>query len=84
MQNYYFSLGEYCATAHQIRRCTNNNEAFFFDWLVTRGNSFDFMGRSNDAFLQSMGWELVDGGIRLLDRYSGLLFQHEFKTTAGG
>lgn len=31
-----------------------------------------------------MGWELVDGGIRLLDRYSGLLFQHEFKTTAGG
>jgi hypothetical protein len=82
-KNSYFSVGEYCATAHQIRRCTRNSEAYFFDWLVTRDNSFDFLCRSNGAFLQSMGWELVDGGIRLLDRYSGLVFQHEFKTSGG-
>jgi hypothetical protein len=84
MENTYFSSGEFCATAHQIRRHTKNQDAYFFDWLVTPSHSFDFMSRSNDGFLQPMGWDIVDRGIRLLDSYSGLLFQHEFECFGGG
>lgn len=82
-RNIYFSAGEFCSTAHQIRRYTQNHEAYFFDWLITQDTSFDFLGRPNDEFLRPMNWEIIDNGIRLLDRYSGLAFQHEFKTIAG-
>ncbi len=79
MRNAYFSAGEACATAFQIRRCTNNEAAYFFDWLITPGESYGFIAKSNDGFLDPGNWEIVDDGLRLLDKYSGLKFQHEFK-----
>lgn len=81
--NTYFSIGEYCATAHQIRRFTSNTESFFFDWLVTRGTAFQSIRLPSQSLLRSKEWEVVDNGLRLLDRNSGLLFQHEFKTIPG-
>lgn len=79
MKNSYFSCGTWCATAHQIRRVTGNHEAYFFDWLVTRGHSYNFLLKDDKHFLKQDNWEIVDDGIRLLDKYSGLAFQHEFK-----
>lgn len=83
MQNQYFSCGAWCATAHQIRRVTANEEAYFFDWLITKGQAYDFLLKDNAEFLKHSGWQLIDDDLRLLDTYSGLAFQHEFKTING-
>lgn len=79
MKNSYFSCGTWCATAHQIRRVTRKTEAYFFDWLVTRCDSYNFLLKDDKHFLQQRNWKIIDDGIRLLDKYSGLAFQHEFK-----
>lgn len=79
MKNSYFSCGAWCGTAHQIRRVTGNCDAYFFDWLVTLGHSYNFLLMDDQHFLQQGGWEIIADGIRLLDKYSGLSFQHEFK-----
>lgn len=83
MQNQYFSCGAWCDTAHQIRRVTANEEAYFFDWLITKGQAYDFLLKENAEFLKHSGWQLIDDDLRLLDTYSGLAFQHEFKTING-
>lgn len=83
MQNQYFSCGVWCATAYQIRRVTANEEAYFFDWLITKGQAYDFLLKDNAEFLKHNGLQLIDDDLRLLDTYSGLAFQHEFKTIDG-
>lgn len=83
MQNQYFSCGVWCATAYQIRRVTANEEAYFFDWLISKGQSYDFLLKDNADFLKYDGWQLIDDDFRLLDKYSGLAFQHEFKAING-
>jgi hypothetical protein len=86
LRNRYFSVGEYCATAHQIRRVCGADEAYFFDWLVTRGDSFKVVRQpeeqGEDAPMLSGDWSVEDRGLRLLDGDSGLLFQHEFEVDA--
>ena len=82
MTNDYFSIGEFCTTALQIRRCSGRQDAFLFDWLISPGTSFDFIASGNDAFLRPDNWEVDADGLRVRDRYSGLLFQHEFPATA--
>jgi hypothetical protein len=91
MKNRYFSVGEYCGPAEQIKKITSNQEHFFFDSLVTPLEALRFMNQANDHFLAEDNWKIVDWpsdgsegentGIRLKDHYSGLLFQHEFETT---
>ncbi len=87
MKNSYFSIGEYCASAFQLRRWSGRNDAFFFDWLVTPGSAFDFIRQSSDQFLMPGNWDIVgepgNEGIRVRDKFSGLLFQHEFPTIDG-
>ncbi|MEJ6004410.1 hypothetical protein WG899_02545 [Paucibacter sp. AS339] len=88
MKNDYFSVGEFCATAFQIRRCTGVADAFFFDWLISPGTSFDVVNKLCDAMFQSGNWDVVgepgNEGIRVREQFSGLLFQHEFATNATG
>lgn len=83
----YFSIGEYCATAAQIRRVSGRQSAYFFDWLVTPGASFDFFAKPMQGFLRSGNWDIVgepgNEGIRVRDLDSQLLFQHEFPTLDG-
>ena len=83
-RNTYFSAGEYCATAHQIRRVTGMAEAYFFDWLITRDDDFRFLVAPDDELLKDDGWDIVERSIRLRDRGTGLLFQHEFERDAQG
>ncbi len=79
LKNRYFSVGEYCATAHQIRRVCGSTEAYFFDWLVTRDDSFKVVAHGQapamDVPLLAGDWSVVDRGLRLLDKGSGLLFR---------
>ena len=92
MKNRYFSVGEYCGPAEQIKRITGDQEHFFFDSLVTPLEALHFMNQANDDFLAEDNWQIVDwpsdgavainAGIRVRDSYSKLLFQHEFKTTS--
>lgn len=76
----YISAGEYCATSWQIRRHTQSNESYLFDWLVTTDANFNFLVKDDLNFLKPCGVRLVDGGISLLCDASGLLFQHDFAT----
>lgn len=78
-----YSLGEFCATAYQIRRYTGNQNAFFFDWLITHSDYFRSISLEIDTFFKSENWDIVDGGIRLRDLATGLLYQHEFPAKDG-
>jgi hypothetical protein len=70
-------------TAHQIRRLTGQNESYLFDWICTAGQSFSFLLIDDQPFLAQGNWEIVDEGLRLRDKYSGLAFQHEFGVVDG-
>jgi hypothetical protein len=74
----FISLGQYCEVAYQIRRFTKNNEAYFFDWLVTPEDSYRSILLDDSEFFKQENWEICDGGIRLRDKSTRLLFQHEF------
>ena len=76
----YFSVGEFCATAHQIRRVTGVEDAFLFDWLITHGNNVRFLTEPDDGLLVSGQWTIVDDGLRVMDLGTGWLYQHEFET----
>jgi hypothetical protein len=84
----YFSLGEYCGTAFNIRRHTLQNEAYFFDWLVTRNSALEFITKENEDFFMPGNWSLRgepgNEDIRVMDKHSGLLFQHEFPILESG
>ncbi|MEO5669710.1 MAG: hypothetical protein ABIR26_03365 [Ramlibacter sp.] len=80
----YFSVGERCATAHQIRRVTRVEDAFLFDWLITRDDSFRQLASPDENLLVSGNWTVVDEGLRLLDHGTRWLFQHEFETDSFG
>jgi len=83
----YFSIGEACCTAFQIKRHKGWREKYFFDSLVTPESSFDYFGKPSDGFLLSGNWDVTgvpgNEGIRLRDKYSGLLFQHQFPVADG-
>jgi hypothetical protein len=87
MKNRYVSIGYDCETKFQIDRCTGDEDHHLFDWIVTPENSFDFIGKDNDDFLSPGNWDIVgvpgNEGIRVRDKYSGLLFQHEFDLIDG-
>ena len=74
----FLSVGESCATAHQIRRFTQSENAFFYDWIATTDNSFKGILTKEGELLQSGNWELADDGDRLLDKANGIRYRHEF------
>jgi hypothetical protein len=88
MDNILLSIGEACGPAAQIRRYTQSKDAFFYDWLITPLRGLEFILESNDNFLASDNWEIVDfqppdsdgakGGVRVMDRFTEIRFQHEF------
>jgi hypothetical protein len=88
MKNNYIGIGAYCQTAAQIRRCTGSQDSGLFDWLVSPDQAFNFIQKEDAGFLESGNWEIVNNpenvGIRVLDKYSGLLFQHEFPLLDSG
>ncbi|HJV25562.1 MAG TPA: DUF1796 family putative cysteine peptidase [Aromatoleum sp.] len=78
-------FGVSCQTAYQIRRHTRNEQAFFFDWLITENiDAIDLIVNGFDAnlFLPET-CRVVDKGLRVLDPWSGLKFQHDFPTAEG-
>lgn len=80
----YISLGAYCKTAFQIRRFTGNDEAYFFDWLITINNHFNSLFINDDVFFMDDNWEIIpDAPFRLRDKGTGLIFQHEFNILDG-
>ena len=74
----FVSLGEACVTAYQIRRFSSSDDAFFYDWVATTGDSFKGIFVDQSEFLKSQNWEIVDGGDRLLDKATQIRFRHEF------
>lgn len=88
MKKQFFSVGEYCGTAFQIQRHSGDATAYLFNWLVTPGRAFEAIGLDDAAWLQPANWELAgepgNEGIRVRDKASGLLYQHEFPTGADG
>lgn len=68
VNTFFLSVGESCCTAHQIRRFTQSDEAFFYDWIVTTGESFKGILTDEKDFLQSGNWGLADDGDRLVDK----------------
>ena len=88
MNKVFLSIGEACGPAAQIRRYTNSDEAYFFDWLITPVRAISFIAESNDDFLIYDNWEIVDfppsdaegakGGVRVMDKFTEIRFQHEF------
>jgi hypothetical protein len=73
-----FSLGVDCQVAHQLRRATGGETAFLFDWLISRNDPYAALRSDAEAWFQPGNWEIVGDGIRLLDKGTGLEFQHEF------
>ena len=88
MTKEYFSIGEYCTTAFQIRRYHEIEDAFLYDWLVTHEDAIGSILCPDDEFLVEGFTAIVDsppvgsegslGGIRLLDLKTRLKYQHEF------
>ncbi|SMC29741.1 hypothetical protein SAMN02745857_04081 [Andreprevotia lacus DSM 23236] len=78
----YFSVGEFCETAYQIRRHTGDQAAYFFDWLVSSPASLYCMCEPMGHFLEAGRWTLCDRDTRVLDLATGLRFQHEFDVLA--
>jgi len=84
----YFSIGEYCVTAFQIRRYYEIEDAFLYDWLVTHEDAIPAILSPDNEFLVDGFTSVVDfppvgsegslGGIRVLDLKTRLKYQHEF------
>ena len=75
----FISLGTQCETAFQIKRYTRNNEAYFFDWLITRKDSYKSLFLNNNEIFKSNNWEISKDCLKVEDLSTKLLFQHEFK-----
>lgn len=79
----FISLGTLCQVAHQIRRFTREDSAFFFDWLYCRGDLWQALLRDESVLLQPGNWHIDDQGIRVVDGGSGLRFLHDFSKLPG-
>lgn len=78
----FLSLGYDCKVKAQIRAHTGDAEAYFFDWLMSPRESLDILLRSDDSLLRSGRWELVKEDTCVRDLDSGLMFMHEFPSSA--
>lgn len=78
------SLGYSCQVAYQIRRYTKKDDAFFYDWLISEHDSYKSLFVSDELIFCRNNWEITDlDGIRVLDKQTGLKYQHEFETIPG-
>jgi len=84
--HHYLSVGKYCVPAFQISQYNKKYGAFIFDWLITQVKSLEKFELMDDWFC-SENLVVVDAngdesefGIRVLDRGTNILFQHEFPT----
>jgi hypothetical protein len=80
----WISLGCSCLPKFGIRDHIAQQPTFFYDWLISDIDSlakatFSF---SKDLFLKDI--DLCDNGIRVRDLYTGLRFQHDFRTDSNG
>jgi hypothetical protein len=78
----FLSLGYDCKVKAQIRAHTGDAEAYFFDWLMSPRESLDILLRSDESLLRPGRWELVKDDTCVRDLDSGLMFMHEFPTSA--
>jgi hypothetical protein len=76
----FISLGAFCDVAAQIRRFTKDEDALFFDWLITPSDSYKAIFYEDEYFFKKNNWEIIEPQkIALLDRGTNLRFQHEFQ-----
>lgn len=93
----FFSIGSACQTAHQIRRFTKSNQAYFYDWLTSPDTSYKSIFLDDEGHFLESNCHAVDkiefsfkqnkivnrGKVHVVDDYSGLYYQHEFKVIEG-
>jgi hypothetical protein len=74
----FISLGEWCETAYQINRYMKTSEAYFFNWLITHNDTYKSIFLDDAEFFKPKNWEISEDLIRVKDKATGILFQHEF------
>lgn len=72
------SLGYDCKVAYQIRRHSGQEQAFFFDWLMTPVEGLRVMLGRDEDLLRPGRWALVKSDSTVQDLDTGLMFMHEF------
>ena len=72
------SLGYDCKVAWQIRRHSGQDQAFFFDWLMTPPDALSVLLGRDEDLLRDGRWELIKDDCCLRDLDTGLMFMHEF------
>ena len=77
------SLGNFCQTAHQIRRITGDGRASFFDWLVTPATALVRVLESGfTGVFEAGNLVITEDGHSVCDRANGLMFHHSFRKDA--
>jgi len=80
----FVSLGRTCECAHQIRRFTGIESAFYFDWLGTphEGLVRALRSRFSGCFLKE-NLAISDGGVTVRDSRTQISYRHNFSKLAG-
>lgn len=82
--SHVISLGYNCGPAYQIRLHTRIAESHFFDWLYTSAQAATFLIRTGfDGFMERQNLIPTREDTEVLDRGSGIRFNHSFKTAPG-
>lgn len=77
----FLGIGESCQTAYQIRRYFNTNERYIFDWVISSLDSVEILLQKikPEDILQTNNLQVIDDGLRLLDKATLIKHQHDFK-----
>jgi hypothetical protein len=77
----FLSIGESCQTAYQIRRHCDINERYIFDWVISSPETISrvLLQTKPDDILKPENLQIVDNGVKLLDKGTLIRHQHDFK-----
>ena len=83
MYSRLISLGRGCDCAHQIRRFTGIETAFYFDWLVTPHSGLVKVLRLRfDGCFAKENLVVVEEGTTVCDSLTGVQYHHNFSRSA--
>jgi hypothetical protein len=76
----FISIGESCQTAYQIRRYFDVQERYIFDWVISNLESVEklLLNIEGKDILNEDSIEVVENGLRLLDKKTLIKHQHDF------
>ncbi|MDO6567910.1 DUF1796 family putative cysteine peptidase [Alteromonas sp. 1_MG-2023] len=81
----WISLGSSCQPAYWIRNYIKQPEAYFFDWLITPPKALvKVLEEGIDSLLLSSNISIHHRGIRVVDDFYALEFQHDFPEDSKG